>query len=498
MKQLNAADFTPAHARHLMRRSLMGPTPKEVADAYARGLEATLDILFTAHAVDMKPVQHLVDKDVLSDLPPYDTPQYRTFLVEKNDRYTDVKQWWYACMVQSPTSIQERMVLFWHSLIPVQFNGSHFAEFVLDYTGILRENALGDVGGLMRGVSTSLAMQLYMNDTSSEWHEWFNGINENHAREMLELHFMGRDDRYGNPNYSQHDIKELARCLSGWRLNYRWEDTSDPKIKALMNTRYATWRADYWDPREKTLFGATAAFDTWSAIDHVLEAGKAKVARHVCKKLYNEFVNHDVDEDIVDVLAEHLIANDMQIAPTLRMLLASEHFYEPQNRMSLVQSPIRWVLGLLRSTSVYFVPDFDSRYHRSEPDLVMRLSTLGHSIGQPPNVSGWVSGKGWLSAPAIIKRMTFAKKFAMEQVIPMDYNSGHPCHRFDVDDFISSLQTDGTSAGIASALCAFFVDSEESSATEPIRAILKGFPADERRRRQALMSIFQSFRAQLY
>lgn len=479
-----------------MRRALVGPTHQEGAWAYGRGLKPTLDLLFKPHAVNMLPVSKLLDGPVLSDVTPYNCPEYTVFFNEKNHRYEDAIQWWYEAIVRSPTSIQERMVWFWHTLMPVSFNGSHYAEFVIDYVRLLRTHALGNAKDVLKGVSMSFAMQLLLDDTMNEWHEGNEAINENHAREMLELHFMGRGDRYGNPNYSQEDVVALAHSLSGWRTNYWWEETATVGVRNLMNTRYATWREDHWDPRPKTLFGTTDTFDTPKAIDHILSVNELKVARHICRKIYQEFVNDEVDEDIVDELAAHMVANSMQVMPTLRMLLSSKHFYEERHSMALLQSPARFVLGLLRSTNVAFVPDFDPRYNRADPDLMARLRTFGHSIGQPPNVSGWVSGPDWLSAPSLIRRMTFAQKYARGTIISMDYNTGKNCHTFDVDAHMRSMRPDLQPRELATTLCAHFLETDDEQTITLVVAALAANTVGEQR--EALAHIFQSFRAQLH
>lgn len=499
MEALDPADFTAAHARHLLRRTVMGPTFDECTQATSRGLTATLDTLLQPHVVSTENVDFMLGTDVVSHMTPYERPEYRLFFTEKTSRYNDTIQWWYESIVRSPMSIQERMVVFWHSLMPVSFNGSHYAEHVLDYLGLIRTNALGDVTKLMTEVSMSLAMQLFLDDTVNEWQPDNDGINENHAREMLELHFMGREDRYGNPNYTQIDVIALAHSLSGWRLNYWWVDGPAEGMQTLMNTRSALWSTAHWDFRVKTLFGKTSGFDTPQAIAHILDVCKAKVARHVCKKLYYEFVNHSVDEDVVDEMAQHLLDNGMNILPTLRMLLSSKHFYEPRHRMSLVQSPARFVLGLMRATHVEFVPDFDIQMHRGTPDLVVRMRDFGHSLGQPPSVSGWVSGPRWLSAPAVHRRLTFVDKFATNTIVAMDNDTGPFCHTFNVDGLMKSMQADYNGQKLASALCSFFLEDISATTTQSVYKILgNNSEGKEDVQREALRQVLRSFRAQLH
>ena len=495
MDLLDPSEFSDAHARHLLRRSLVGPTRAECVLAAKEGLEATLDKLFTTHAVNMSPVGNLLDGPVASDVTPYNSPEYTAFFNEKNKRYEDTIQWWYEAIVRSPTSIQERMVWFWHALLPVSFNGSHYAEHVIDYVTLIREHALGNVNEILKRVSMTLAMQLILDDTSNEWNPDKQAVNENHAREMLELHFMGHADRYGNPNYLQEDVVALAHSLSGWRTAYWWEEGADG-VRTLMNIRHAVWREEYWDPRPKTLFGKTDTFDTPKAIDHILEVGALKIARHVCKRLYIEFVNEQVDEDVVDALAEHLVQNSMEIQPTLRRLLSSKHFYDERHRMSLLQTPARFVLGLLRSTNVEFVPDFDPRFRRRDPDLMWRLRAFGHSLGQPPNVSGWVSGSDWLSAPSLIRRITFAQKYARGKIIAMDYITGKTCHTFSVQNLMHAMDPELNPQQLAATLCDYFLEVQDKDIVQYVsNMIALNNPTSPR---EALAQIFQSFRAQLH
>ena len=225
-------------------------------------------------------------------------------------------------------------------------------------------------------------MLLYLNGQQN--HK--NGPNENYARELCELFTMGITNSTGEPNYTQLELTEIARALTGWRVDRQ----------ALASY----FEPNRFDEGDKTFFGRTGNFGYEDVVDIIFEERGAETARHICEKLYRYFVFDEPDEAIVAGLTEILIDAAFEIAPVVRTLLKSAHFFDNGMIGAKIKSPVEFLQCLVNETGMEipddgFVTMF--RYGRN----------LSQSLFDPPNVAGWPENHAWLSTGTMPLRWNY-------------------------------------------------------------------------------------------
>lgn len=409
-------------AAHLLRRSVIGPRASEVLQAQADGLPATLDRLFRTHVPDYQTIPHLIGGLINSEVAPNDTPRGINYFEEKDGRYTDFRQWWSRTIINAPLSIQERMVLLWHMHYATSCNGAHYAEHAFDQNEMLRRHAFGNLCELTHHVTRGFAMQAYLDGIGSWWTEFQNSVNENHARELLELHVLGHRGRDNQQPYTQEDIVTLARAMSGNHIVESWANNVDDGTRSLWRQRDCTWRRDRWYPHEQDLFGSVGVFATDDVVPLIFRNRGDDVAWWFARRLCSEFcaMTHELDPADIDAVATLLLEHEWDLQETLRVLLSSEMFFDPAHRMRLVRPPANMLLGLLRSFRATNIVDFVTSQPRVGCDLIVRLTRLGQLLYNPPNVAGWRRDLDWFTATDTVARIDTCRRFGKGTLTYMD------------------------------------------------------------------------------
>jgi uncharacterized protein (DUF1800 family) len=202
--------------------------------------------------------------------------------------------------------------------------------------------------------------------------------NENLARELMELFTL----RIGH--YSEDDIKQAARALTGWR--FVGDDVR------LIPSRH--------DTGTKTILGHTAAFDNDGLAALLLD--HPATSRRLAWRLCHEFLGEGtVDELAVEALAGGLRAHDLDIGWGIATLLRSRLFFDVANLRRRIASPIDYVVGTVRALEM-----FDPA--PSTPVLADWCGRLGQDLFYPPNVGGWPGGRSWITTRSAIGRANFA------------------------------------------------------------------------------------------
>jgi uncharacterized protein (DUF1800 family) len=347
--------WTRTEAAHLVRRLQCGAMKREVDGAFNDG---------SASAA----VNRLVDAATLDPIP--EPPDWYT-----NDGSTgidevyDVQRTWLDAM--RTKGLIEKMTLFWHNHFVTQWaavdskSGNSIGHLCYDYYSLLREHALGNFQTFVREVGLNPAMLVYLDGYVNVKGQ----ANENYARELLELFTMGQYDQAGALNYTENDIKEIARALTGWSVN---------------GSNKATFSLSNHDRGTKTFLGRSGAFGYDDVVDLVFETRAPQIAWYVAKKLYTFFVQAVPDVGVVQALADLLQANNWALAPTLKTLFASAHFFDASFVGGRIKSPVELVVGFLREAEV--IPTADLLESLRE---VLTPATLGQELLNPPNVAGW-------------------------------------------------------------------------------------------------------------
>ncbi len=294
-----------------------------------------------------------------------------------------------------------RMTEFWFNHLNVYVGKGTVRPFVGHYVvNVARAHALGKFEDLLLASARHPAMLYYLDQVQSVADGTVGpkgnarGLNENYARELMELHTLGVDG-----GYTQTDVREMARVLTGW--------TVDPK-----NATGFRFAARQHDRSEKTVMGRT--FPTG-----ILRSGEAEgddairlLARHpqtahrISLRLAQFFVADQPPPVLVEALTQRFLASQGDISQVMRELLASPDFWRTENR--LFKTPMDYACSALAATQ----GGSDAR------QLLLSAQFLA-GAGQP--MHGWQTPDGysvdaatWLAPEALTRRADFAMALAKD------------------------------------------------------------------------------------
>ena len=347
-----AQPLTSSDAAHLLRRVAFGGTTGEIN---------ALVGLSRSDAVD-----HVLDVSGAPSIVPLPTFHPGQLYAE----YVDVVTWWLNRMVTSSTPLQEKLTLFWHGHFATGSNkvGSMVPMFGQNLT--LRSGALANFGDLCQAIAIDPAMLEYLDNARN-----VSGVvNENFAREMMELFTLGVG------NYSQADVVAVARAWTGH--NNRGSTSSGYDFSYVYDaTRH--------DGGSKTLFGITRNWNGPDTIDEIVNGSKRAVcARFIARKMFQFFAYGGPSDAVVQTHADAFVSANMSVRALVRSILLSDEFWAPSSRYARVKSPTEFVVDVLRRTQIPVVSSGLAEW---------ALAPMGQALFDPPNVAGWGQDDYFLS-----------------------------------------------------------------------------------------------------
>jgi uncharacterized protein (DUF1800 family) len=360
--------------QHLLWRAAFGPMAEnvnELSDVSQKAMYKVLEktsfqkadeINVATNAFDglIKGVQ---DLGQMQKLTPDQKKQLRKQSVED---LKNLNLSWLNQMINSEAQLREKMSLFWHGHFACRVINIYFQQQLLN---VIRQNAFGNFGDLLREVSKSPAMLSFLNNQQNRKQH----PNENFAREVMELFTMGRG------HYTETDIREAARAYTGWGFNVKGEFVKRPFLH---------------DNGSKTFLGKTGNFDGDDIIDIILE--QKATAKFITAKIYKYFVNDKVDNEKVEKLAGKFYRDNYNLRNLMNEIFLSEWFYEEKNIGTRIKSPVELLVGIRR-----LIP---MELEKPEAQLLFQR-VLGQVLFYPPNVAGWPGGKNWIDSSALMFRM---------------------------------------------------------------------------------------------
>jgi len=245
----------------------------------------------------------------------------------------------------SPRQLQEQMTWFWSNHFSVH-QGKHMIRAMLgDYEGGLRRNALGRFRDLLGASARHPAMLAYLDNAQNA----LNHVNENYARELLELHTLGVDG-----GYAQRDVQELARVLTGFGVNHNDPAHADaPKLRRELAGQYRRdglfeFHPNRHDYGDKQLLGQAIRGRGVAELDEALDllSRHPSTARHVCRKLARFLVGEGPDGALVAAMAAEFRRSDGDIAAVLRLTFARPEFAASLHRS--FKDPVHYVVSAVR------------------------------------------------------------------------------------------------------------------------------------------------------
>jgi uncharacterized protein (DUF1800 family) len=292
--------------------------------------------------------------------------------------------------VYSKRQLFEVMVGFWTDHLNINLEkGDCIYLKPADDRLVIRKHALGRFQDLIRASAASPAMLVYLDGKENRKAKPDDIPNENYARELLELHTLGV-----RGGYTQQDVYEVARCLTGWQLRTKWRKGTvyfDPALH---------------DDGEKTVLGyRIPAGGGEKDLDRVVEivCRHRSTARFIAKKLTQKFVSENPPPTLVDRVAQVFTQTDGDIKSMLREILYSDEFKAA--RGVKFKRPFHFIASSLRSLGA------DTHAH---PPLVEYLLRMGQSPFQHPTPDGYPDEAApWLGA--LLWRWNFALALAANQ-----------------------------------------------------------------------------------
>jgi uncharacterized protein (DUF1800 family) len=233
------------------------------------------------------------------------------------------------------------------------------------------------------------------------------GLNENYARELLELHTLGVDG-----GYTQEDVIEVARAFTGWTMQLPGRSGGRDRASRMVSDGNASagqfvFRPEWHDPGEKTVLGRelSAGRGIEDGLDVLrMLAVHPSTARHVVTKLAGAFVADDPPPALVDELAAVFLETRGDLREVTRALFTSEHFYDPENIGAKLKTPFELVASALRVTGAEFGPS------RGLAEQLRALDQIPYMSSPPTGYPA--ESEEWASGAALLQRMNLGLAMA--------------------------------------------------------------------------------------
>ncbi|CAG0998363.1 hypothetical protein PHYC_02710 [Phycisphaerales bacterium] len=426
LRPIKKQDFKYEQARHLLWRAGFGGNEAQIRYLADLGPEKSVDLVVNYKSADAPwPKEETFDNDIMRPPTSDEREMYRRAQRaqdeetlakvrlerqrrEQQDRQqiAEVQKWWLKRMIETPNPLEEKMTLFWHGLLATNYRTIENSYHMFLQNQLFRKHATGSYADLMYALIRDPAMIAYLDNNDSRK----NHPNENLAREIMELFSLGIG------NYTEKDIKEGARALTG----YTFEDDQ------------FTFQRNNHDNGQKVILGQAGSFDGDGFVRIIL--AQPACSRYIARRLYH-FLVADVPTDerggdkdmppaqraVLRQMASMLASGNYELKPVLRKLLLSEHFYEPQFMNDQIKSPVQLVVGACRSLNT---PVRDLTILNDALDL------MGQRILFPPSVKGWEGGRAWINTSTFYVRQNILA-YLIAARRPQGYASGDDSQKFD-------------------------------------------------------------------
>ncbi len=301
----------------------------------------------------------------------------------------------------SERQLYEQMVGFWsdHFNIDSSKGDCRWLK-VADDREVIRKHAMGSFPALLRASALSPAMLWYLDGRANRKATEEERPNENYARELLELHTLGVEG-----GYSQQDVGEVARCLTGWTtLN-----------KGIGKHGKVVFRKGQHDDGEKLVLGhRISAGGGEKDLEQVLDivALHPSTAQFIARKLCVRFIEDDPSQTVVDAVAKTFTDSKGDIASVLDTLFQREEFWAARGEK--FKRPFRYMVSALRAT----------HSETDAPDALLDyLMRMGHAPFQYPTPDGYGEGEAAWSG-TLLWRWHLARALAENRVggVTVDWN----------------------------------------------------------------------------
>jgi len=307
--------------------------------------------------------------------------------------------------ILSNRQLEEQLVDFWYNHFNVFLDKGADRYLVPTYEReAIRPHVLGKFRDLLEATAQSPAMLFFLDNWESVGPDTSprrgnaqrpaRGLNENYARELMELHTLGVDG-----GYTQEDVTEVARCFTGWTIR-------PPRQGGdfFYNDRMH-------DKGEKTVLGVTipagGGRDDAEKVLDILSRHPA-TAHFISKKLAQRFVADDPPPKLIDKMAKTFRDKDGDIREVMKTMLTSDEFFSQASYRAKVKTPFEMIVSAVRATGAQVDFAFP---------LARQIADLGQPLYRKLEPTGYSDANSeWINSAALLARMNFALSLAQNKI----------------------------------------------------------------------------------
>ncbi len=401
---------------HLLKRAMFGAKKADVDYFASRTMNQAVDELLNPTAPDPVPPVKEYTTSTQPGTPDANIAQGTTWVNDINNdgtvqaqRRASYKKWWTGVMINQDRSIREKMTFLWVDNFGNEANEVGNANWVYMQHALIRQNVLGNYKQMVNAITKDYAMLRYLNGYLNV----ASAPDENYGRELLELFTLGKGP---GSQYTETDVKEAAKVLTGWRVNgTNYTTFFDPNRHSTVNKTFSSFFNNTVITRPN---GPTAGQLELNDLLNMIFA-QNEVAKHIVRKFYRWFVYYEIDAateaNVITPLADIFRSNNYEIKPVLSALFKSEHFYDVLNQGCIIKTPVDIVVGSMREYNVSMPPasDWNTSYGHWNT-LYSFMFITGINLHDPPNVAGMPAyyqeplfHEIWITSDSLPKRNQF-------------------------------------------------------------------------------------------
>lgn len=392
---------------HLLRRFGYGASGPELKKYIGLGVEGTISKLLSVQPE-----------------PTYPHP-FQFFFEKEGDAQVQggrVSLYWLSRALISDSPLRDRLALFWHDHFAVDDEEISDSISTAHYVDLLRKDGLGKFDELLLAMAKEPAFMDMLDIRTLKR----GAPNENFARELLELY------TFGIGNYTEKDIQEIARALTGYTFVSTYYDSQASnkiKLKEMLRTQAPytafAWVPEFHDPTEKEFLGYKGKYNPEQTIK--ILARDARCAKFICVKLWEHFAYPSPETEVVQRLTKVFTESKGSILSVVECIMRTPQFYSVRAFSQRVKSPFDFVIGMERCLQLdQFLRPLMRHQPFDEPvdkevgykvgSVHYQMSQMGMALLFAPSVDGWTWGPGWVSTDSMLNRMKYSGVYTWTKV----------------------------------------------------------------------------------
>ncbi|MCK5895582.1 MAG: DUF1800 domain-containing protein [Cocleimonas sp.] len=372
MHRLNLSD-----TRHLVSRTALGQEWTGIKALEGKTRQEAVSILLHPEKVHTPSMPAAASWSKLEQMRKKNGYGKHNALMQMNRDNKAMKAWMVKHFLTTKTPVNERMTLFWSNHFTSSLEGVGHPRLMYKQNKFLRDHAMGSFATLLKNIIKDPAMLVYLDNYKNIKGK----VNENFARELLELFTLGRGH-----NYTENDISAAASAFTGWGVD--------------LHRGTFKFDASQHENKPVTFLGTRNITNGNQIIDVLLK--HPRTAEYIAEKVWREFISDNYhDRRYTQRWAKVFRNSNYSIKVLMTEVLNSDAFWAKRYRGNMIKSPIDLVIGTLRTLPFAKLP-----YTK----LAHTLELLGQDPLNPPTVKGWVGGKQWIDTQTMLVRTSFLNK----------------------------------------------------------------------------------------